>query len=265
MNISIPILLYHQVTPNLHPDFFAYSVSPTTFKIHMKILKVLGFNSINLDQLENYRNGKTTLPRKPILITFDDCFQESVDYAVPILKAYGFTSVFFVPTECIGGKSHWLMPELGIEFPIIDWRTVKFLDSNGFKIGSHTMSHPYLSKMSPDDCFKELDGSRKVLEDYLGHEIVHLAYPYGDFNKSVSSIAAEAGYRSACSCIEGFATAEDDPLVLPRIYIIGQENLLDLIIKLHTGRRWQTPRKLRLYAYSRLRGLKRLFNRILSK
>lgn len=262
MNLSIPILLYHQVTSNIHPDFFTYSITPKTFKLHMKIVKLLGFKSINLDQLEEYRNGKTTLPRKPILITFDDCFQESVDHAIPILGSNGYTAVFFVPTECIGGESHWLMPELGIEFPIVDWRTVKFLDSNGFQIGSHTMSHPHLSEMSPDDCYKELKGSREALEDHLGHEIVHLAYPYGDFNERVQSIAAEAGYRSAYSCIEGLAREENDPLALPRVYIKGQDTLPDFISKLHTAHKWQTPRKLLLYANSKIGGVRRLFQKM---
>lgn len=265
MNFSIPILLYHQITPDVHPDFFTYSITPKTFNIHMKILKLLRFNSINLDQLEEYRKGNTTLPRKPILITFDDGFQESVDYAVPILKTNNFTAVFFIPTKYIGEGSHWLVPELGIEFPIIDWKTIKLLDSCGFQIGSHTLTHPHLSKISSDDCYKELEESRKTLEAYLGHEISHLAYPYGDFDEGVKSIAAEAGYSSACSCIEGLMGSEHDSLVLPRVYIKGHDTISDFIIKLHTGRKWETPRRFWLYTNGKLRAIERMYKKMANR
>jgi len=230
----------------------------------MKILKLHGFNSINLDQLEEHRNGNAPLPHRPIIITFDDCFQESVDYAVPILEANSYTAVFYVPTGYIGGKSGWLMPELGIEFPIIDWNTIKRLDSNGHHVGSHTVSHPHLTNISADECYKQLRGSREALENKLGHEVVHLAYPHGDFDERVRSIAAETGYRSACSCVDGLAGLEDDPLVLPRVYIKGQDSILDFFFKLHTAKKWQTPRKLQLYTHSKLLGAKRLLNRIIS-
>ena len=101
MSTTIPILLYHQVTPYIDFRFSKYSVTPERFKFHMKILKLHGFNSINLDQLEEHRNGNAPLPHRPIIITFDDCFQESVDYAVPILATpfHIHTSQIFPPTN----------------------------------------------------------------------------------------------------------------------------------------------------------------------
>jgi len=254
--------MYHQVTPNVHPEFIACSVTPRTFKTQMKILKLLRFTPINLTRLEDFRNGKTVLPKKPVLITFDDCYQESIDYAVPILKEYGFTAVFYVPTDYVGAKSHWLVPELGFEFPIINWETVKHLDSSGFQIGSHSLSHPRLAEISPEDCFDELDRSRKVLEERLGHEVVHLAYPYGSFNEGVRTLAAEAGYRTACSVEEWFCRLEDDPLLLPRINIMGFSSNIDFILKLYFEGRYNTTRKWRQYTHSKIRGVGRLIRRI---
>jgi peptidoglycan/xylan/chitin deacetylase (PgdA/CDA1 family) len=235
------------------------------FKTHMKILEQLRFTPINLTQLEDYRNGISFLPKKPVLITFDDCYQECIDHAVPILEEKGFTAVFYMPTDYAGTDSHWLMPELGFEFPIINWETVRRLDLSGFQIGSHSMSHPRLAQISPKDCFNELDSSRKILEDKLGHEIVHLAYPYGSFDENVRALAAETGYRTACTTEERFSRPEDDPLLLPRIDIFGYYNIFDFVLKLHFEGKYNTTRRWWQYTYGKMRGVGRLAKKIRKK
>lgn len=262
MNFHIPILMYHQVTPDVEPGFIDCSVTPQTFGLHMDILKLLRFTPISLTQLEEYRNGISTLPKKPIIITFDDCYQDCIDYAVPILEKKGFTAVFYMPTDYAGTDSHWLMPKLGFEFPIIDWDAARKLDSSGFEIGSHSLSHPYLAEISPEDCFRELTDSRKILEDELGHEIVHLAYPYGSYNQKVRDISAEAGYRTACTTDERFSRPGDDMLLLPRIDIMGYYNVLDFLMKLHFEGRYNTTRRWWQYTHGKMRGVGRLIRKI---
>lgn len=262
MSLSIPILMYHQVTPKVHPGFIDCSVTPRMFKIHMNILKLLRFTPINLTHLEDYRMRESILPSKPVLITFDDCYQECIDHAVPVLEEKGFTAVFYMPTDYAGTDSHWLVPELGFEFPIIDWATVRRLDSSGFQIGSHSMSHPWLAEISPKDCLRELVGSRKILEDKLGHEVVHLAYPYGSFDENVRAMAAEAGYRTACTTEEHFSRPGDDPLLLPRVDIFGYYNTADFILKLHFEGKYNTTRKWWQYTYGKMQGVGRLFKKM---
>jgi len=256
------ILMYHQVTPNINPDFTDYSITPRMFNTQMSILKRFRFTPINLTQYEDYRNGRSKLPKKPIIITFDDCYQECIDYAVPILKENGFTAVFYVPTDYVGKKSHWIMPELGVEFSIIDWKTIKRLDLEGYQIGSHSLSHPHLAELAPEDCYDELKKSRQILEDKLGHEVVHLAYPYGSFNETVRDLAAEAGYRTACTTEEWFCREEDDVLLLPRVNIMGYSSILDFILKLHFEGRYNTTREWRRFTRRKIRGVGRLLRRI---
>lgn len=232
MNNRIPILMYHQVTPSIHPSFAIWSVTPETFARHMRIIKLLGYTTINLDQLMDYRNGGASLPKKPIIITFDDGLQEAIDYTVPILEAYGFTAVYYIPGEFIGSRSHWLLPELGVEFPIINWDVIERLDRKGFQVGSHSMTHPALPALSYEDCLSELSDSRKILEDRLGRRVLHLAYPFGFYNESVRSAAEEAGYETASTCVSAFCTDKDDSLTLPRINISGSDTLLDFVSKI---------------------------------
>jgi peptidoglycan/xylan/chitin deacetylase (PgdA/CDA1 family) len=230
----IPILMYHQVTPRPFATFGKYAVTPKAFARQMRWLAHTGYEPIKLDDLIARPADRITLPPRPVVITFDDGFHDCVEFAVPILLAHSFTAVFYLVAGCMGLTSRWLLSERGIDIPLMDWMTARQLVAAGFQCGSHTLSHPRLVELSDADCHEELFGSRKLLEDKLGHEVKHLAYPYGSFNERVRQIAKRSGYRSACSVQIGFSCANDDNLALPRIPVNGQDSLLDFICRLHT-------------------------------
>jgi peptidoglycan/xylan/chitin deacetylase (PgdA/CDA1 family) len=227
--------MYHQVGAEPERCYPLHSVLPETFGVQMKILSRLGFSTIDLDEFYNYRNGLTKLPAKPIIITFDDGLQNAIDNSVPVLNSYGFKAVYYIPTNCIGGRSYWLKPELGFDLPVINWDKIKWLDSNGFQIGCHSMSHPHLDQTSAEECREELEVSKKVLEDNLGHEVNHLAYPYGTYSDLVMDLAARAGFITACTTDAGLCKTKYDSLALPRINISYKDSIIDFITKIHTG------------------------------
>jgi peptidoglycan/xylan/chitin deacetylase (PgdA/CDA1 family) len=233
---AIPILMYHQVTPRPCPAFRKYAVTPKAFAAQMSWLGRAGYVPIDIDALLDARSDRGTLPSRPVIITFDDGFQDCAEHAVPILQAWGFTAIFYLVAGMVGKTSQWLLSERGIELPLMDWTTARRLEAAGFHCGSHSMSHPRLAELSPAACREELLRSRQLLEDNLGHEVQHLAYPFGSFNERVRATVAETGYRSACSVIIGLSTAGDDPLALPRVPVIGQDSLLDFISRLRTAR-----------------------------
>jgi peptidoglycan/xylan/chitin deacetylase (PgdA/CDA1 family) len=236
MKTSIPILMYHQVSPQPLVAFRTYTVTPKAFAAQMAWLALTGYVPINMDKLLEYRSRRAPLPSRPVIITFDDGFQSIVEYAVPILQAQGFTAVFYLVAGLVGKSSRWILPELGIECPLMDWNAARQLERGGFQCGSHTMSHPRLSILDPASCSHELVKSRCLMEDSLGHEVRHLSYPFGSFNDRVRSLVAETGYRSACSTQKGLSGPDDDCLALHRIPVKGQDSLLDFICRLHTTR-----------------------------
>lgn len=228
--------MYHQVSPRAVPGFRKYVVSPQAFTAQMRWLALAGYTSITLDALLAHRNGTYSLPRRPVVITFDDGFQDCVEYAVPILQARGFTAIFYLVAGLMGKTSRWLVPERGFEFPLIDWATARQLEAAGFSCGAHSMSHPRLAELSPDACRVELEESRRLLEDQLGHEVRHLAYPFGSYNAVVRAIAADTGYASACSVRIGLSAPDDDRLALHRVPVSGQDSLLDFACRLQRAR-----------------------------
>jgi len=185
--------------------------------------------------------GRQELPARPVILTFDDGYRDCLEYAAPILKARGFTATFFVLGLLAGKTSQWLLAERGIELPLLDWHAVRQLRAAGNECGSHGMSHPRLTQISPAACREELLTSRRVLEDQLGEEVRHLAYPFGVYDEKVRTIAAESGYVTACSVRSGWSGTDDDLMALHRIHVHGEGSLKDFA---RSFRRRRTPAEL---------------------
>jgi peptidoglycan/xylan/chitin deacetylase (PgdA/CDA1 family) len=241
--VTVPILMYHQVAPQPHPAYRKYTVTPRAFAAQMNWLALARYTPITLDRLVAGREGGAVLPRRPVVITFDDGYQDCIDYAVPILQKFSFTAIFCMIAGLAGQSTPWLKAERNIEFPLMDWATARRVYQAGFQIGSHAMTHPHLDALAPEDCRAELQTSRRLLEEHLDTEIRHLAYPFGAYDEKVRAAAAQAGYRTACSVKIGLSKSDDDLLALHRVPVTGQDRLSDFICRLATA--WPLKETLR--------------------
>ena len=232
---AVPVLMYHEVSPSPHPAFRRYTVTPRQFTRQMRWLSAFGYRTIDMDTLVRARSGQASLPRRPVVITFDDGFEACAVHAVPVLRAHRFTAVFYLVAGHMGDTSRWLRPGLGMELPVMSWETARALAAEGFQCGAHTVSHPRLAGLDPARCRAELVDARSRLEDELGRPVIHLAYPYGSFDQAVRATAAEAGYVTACSTLAGLSPADDDLLALHRVTIYGHDTLLDFACRLQSG------------------------------
>ena len=223
--VSVPILMYHQVTPSPAPQFRKYAVTTEAFDRQLEWLAAQGFVSVSMEAFYRHRSGSDSLPPRPVILTFDDGYQDCLDHAAPILKSRGFTATFYVLGRLAGQTTRWLVEERNLEIPLLHWDGVRELLAAGHECGSHGMSHPHLTQIDTAACRDELRSSRHVLEDELGREIRHLAYPFGDYDERVRAIAADSGYHTACSVRLGWSPPDDDLLALHRIHVIGGASL----------------------------------------
>ncbi|GJG86438.1 polysaccharide deacetylase [Gemmatimonadetes bacterium T265] len=241
MTAPVPILMYHEVSPTPRPTFRKYVVSRRAFARQMSWLRAAGYTPVTLDALlaartGGARPGAPPLPGRPVVITFDDGFHDCMQYAAEVLERHAFPATFFLVAGLVGGTSRWLVPERGLELRMGDWARARELLAAGFDCGSHSLTHPRLAALGADACRRELAESRRVLEDGLGREVRHLAYPYGSYDARVRDTAAEVGYRTACTVEPGPSTADDDLLALRRVPVNGAESLLAFIWRLRPGR-----------------------------
>ncbi len=223
-SVSIPVLMYHYVRTGVAvTDQMSYqlSVAPEMLDQQLSYLHDQGFQTISLSDLDESLSEGTPLPPKSVILTFDDGYRDFYTSAFPLLKKYNLRAVSFY----IVGYSNYPT--------YMNWDMVKEIHNSGLvDVESHTLSHFLLTKLPLDQQRKEIFDSKKTLEEILHKKVNYFAYPYGDFNQQVLSLAAEAGYKLAFGTDPGLQQKSSEKLSLKRITISGFDNFDKFVEKL---------------------------------
>lgn len=207
---GIPVLNYHQVNNEAHNML---TLSSQEFDAQMAYLSNAGYTTISPDQLVDYLQYGTSLPPKPILITFDDGYEDNYRVAYPILQKYNFTATIFLITDFIGNNGRYL-----------SWKQVKEMHNNGFFFESHTLNHVFLTNASDEEVLSQLTKSREAIEWRLKQKAEYLAYPGGFYNQRIIELAKQAGYRSAFTINLGRDAQKCELFTLNRIPIFERSH-----------------------------------------
>lgn len=178
---AVPILLYHHV--NDDPQISRYAVKIEAFKQQMELLKSEGFTAITTAELASVLRDGGSLPVHPVVITFDDGNADIYQNAFPIMQALGFRAVIYVVNNRIDSQG------------FLSANQLKELSAAGWEIGSHSMSHPDLSKC--DDLNFEIYQSRIHLQEIIGVPVLSFAYPYAKTDTRVFAKMGRYGYLAA--------------------------------------------------------------------
>lgn len=225
-SINVPILVHHYVeVVTDERDFIRRSLSirPDYFERQLKYLIDIGYTFISLDDLSDALLRNRTLPDKPVVLTFDDGYRDFYTDAFPILKRYGIKSVNYIVPAFIGKDQNYL-----------DAGQIKEMLATGLlEIGAHTMNHVDLPSLSGEALFREINGSKKYLEDNFGVPVRHFAYPWGISDDRVNKAVKSAGFISGVSIQKGVVNRESDLYFLPRLHVgnIEPEALLRVMEK----------------------------------
>ncbi len=222
--ISVPILMYHYIRPAPSPRTdlmgFRLSVTPSNFTAQMDWLSVHRYHPVDFNDLRGYFAGRAALPSKPVVITFDDGYQDLYTTAYPILRTYGFKAVAYIVTSFVG-QSRYVSAAQVLE-----------MDAHGIQIASHTVDHADLAKTSVYWATYQLTASRAWLQGLVGHAVVDFAYPSGKFNAAVVRALQATGYDTAVTEIGGTMHSRADRYTWTRVRVGGGESLEDFILGL---------------------------------
>jgi len=215
---TIPVLMYHRVVPEA-PGQSQHGIWITVplFAQHLGSLKRRGYSSITFEQYHLFLSGKFTLPPKPIILTFDDGYEDNYTCAFPLLKKHGFSAVIFLVTDAVHRTNFWDGDEPQV--PLMNNEQIDEMSRAGFEFGSHTVTHPDLAHCSPEKMRNELVVSKQMVEQLIGKEIVSVAYPYGSVNDTIRAAAAEAGYKFGIATNSGPAKFTEDFFEIRRAQI----------------------------------------------
>jgi peptidoglycan/xylan/chitin deacetylase (PgdA/CDA1 family)/2-polyprenyl-3-methyl-5-hydroxy-6-metoxy-1,4-benzoquinol methylase len=221
---SVPVLCYHRVGIDGPEALADYRVSPAEFHDQMRLLRRYGYRAITAEELaEHIRTGKPFSGR-PVLITFDDGYQDFADAAWPILRRHDFTAEVFIVTDKVAGRSDW-DAQYGPTAPLMDWPIIQRLHAEGCRFGSHLATHRSAETLTPAEMLREVAGSKAALEARLGEPVRSIAAPFGVYDDRLSYVLELCGFNTAFTTDEKIATVYDDPLSLPRIEILGGTDL----------------------------------------
>jgi peptidoglycan/xylan/chitin deacetylase (PgdA/CDA1 family) len=149
--------------------------------------------------------------------TFDDAYRSAAG-VLPALRELGVPSQLFVCTRYARDGAPLAIAELQgdepAELATMDWDTLRLHAEEGVAIGSHTVSHPHLPRLSDTELRRELSDSKAEIEAQLGRACTELAYPYGEHNERVRAAARAAGYDCAFSLWGG---RRGDPYAVRRL------------------------------------------------
>ena len=194
--VRVPILMYHRVgsSPATAPAVTkALTVGPRDFAAQMRWLHASGFHAITQGQLLGAQLLGLPLPRRPVLITFDDGYRDVLWNAAPLLHRLRMPATMYVITGRVGAGDP----------SFLTWPEIRRLERLGFDIGSHTVHHVDLTREPPNAAASELVDSKRTLEQRLGRAVPWFSYPVGRFDRSVVAAVARAGYLLAVTTKPG--------------------------------------------------------------
>ncbi len=231
--VNIPILMYHHITLD-DEGAGDYTITRDNFFLHMEHLALNGYTSISFDELIDFAVNGKPLPRKPIIITFDDGYYSNYAYAYPILKQFRIKATIFAIGSSFGKNTYKdteyeIIPHFGVE------EALEMIESGLISIGSHTFdmhqNPEYESENArvnlaplPTESAEEYEltlkndlyMSRAYLETLLpGHNVNVIAFPGGCYNDTVLRISEDVGFDASLSTTHGISTViPGDPSTL---------------------------------------------------
>ncbi|WP_411966490.1 glycosyltransferase [Mesorhizobium sp. ESP-6-4] len=224
----IPVLMYHSVADDGPAALARFRCTPAAFEGQMAWLRANGFHAIMSEQLEWSIANRHSFVGRPVLITFDDGFQNFADHAWPTLRKNDLTAEVFLVTDLVGKSAQW-DTHSGPPTQLMDAGTVRRLAGEGAFFGSHLATHRAIDGLSSSDLAAELLRSRMFIERWTGRPTTTFAAPFSVTDRRLGRLAKECGYRIGFGGKHGPADLDCDPIDLPRIEIRGDRSLDDFV------------------------------------
>src|SRR5581483_4688634 len=207
---AVPILMYHVIAPPVaNAPFPGLYVDPGSFRAQMDALARAGYDAVTLDQVRRAWLGHGTLPRKPVVLSFDNGYRSQYTAALPVLERLGWVGVENLQLTGLPPSQGGLAP----------WE-VRRLVASGWELDTQGESHADLVALDPAELrFQVVDARRTLRREY--HVPVNwFCYPSGYYDMAVASEVAAAGFVGSTTVVPGWASPDESPFTLPRLRVL---------------------------------------------
>ena len=232
------VLTYHRIGSTAD-DPHRLTVDPVHFEEQMRVLAA-GYTTLTATQLARAMTGAAKLPRRAVVVTFDDGYAETHATAERVMGELGLRATSFLCSASIDSDQEYpwdagileapLTPDAISPAPsaarpnlrVLSSIEARHLQSAGvIEFGAHTRTHPRLSNLDADSQRDEILGGKSELEHILGGKVSTFAYPHGgseDFDSHSRELASEAGFDAAFTTAPGIVVPWADRFTIPRYH-----------------------------------------------
>jgi peptidoglycan/xylan/chitin deacetylase (PgdA/CDA1 family) len=222
--MNLPILMYHKIQARRDPGS-DLAVTIEAFSRQVEWLRRRGYQSLPLAEVAQAVRRGVSLPRRAVVITFDDAYASVLEYGMPVLASAGFTATVFVVPQALGKGNYWDEGKNVPRAECVNLDGLQKLVQAGWEIGSHGATHANLTQLADEPLRRELEESKRDLEAQITRPVKVLSYPYGAWDARARAAAERAGYTAACAISPGTASVTADLMALRRVYVKPSDSL----------------------------------------
>ncbi len=244
---KVTIVLFHDISPENAEIMFGY------LKKNYSIISLQYF-------LNTYYSGEWKLPKKPLVITFDDGHKGNYSL-LTVIRKLNIPVTIFLCAGIINTKRHFWFTVKHQNYSFYDLKSMsnqnrltalkdagyttemEYEDAQALNkkeivemaqwvsFQSHTLFHPFLPRCTTEEAEKEISGSKSLLEEEFGMNIYAFSYPNGDYSERDIDLCAKSGYRCAITLDSGYNSADTDIFRLKRLSVNDTDDINELAVK----------------------------------
>jgi len=209
------VLMYHRICADHAWRESEFVVMTSVFRAQMRFLASGNYYTPTMSEVLGWNGRVPRTGRTPVVITFDDGYAETYENALPVLRELGFCAAVFPVLDLSQRFNSWdSIPAL--RAPLLTPEDMREMEAAGIEFGSHTVTHPHLTRSTDAELADELSRSREILGSIVARPLPVLAYPYGDVDQRVKAAVREAGYSAALAVASGPLELQADPFEIRR-------------------------------------------------
>lgn len=220
----VPVLMYHVISaPPAGTPYPQLWVGPAAFAAQMTRLEATGYTGVTLKRVYDAWHGRGNLPRRPVVVSFDDGYESQHRSALPVLRRLGWPGVLNLKLNALDVKGGLRSSE------------VEDLIRAGWEIDSHTFTHPDLPTLGPSRLRREVEASRAEIRRRFGVPADFFCYPAGRYDAASEAAVRRTGYLGATTTEPGLAGPER-PFELRRLRVVRGESAGGVTQQMRTAR-----------------------------
>lgn len=221
---SLLILCYHSIEDrSSDPILGPYSVPPGQFAFQLKSLRRRGFTFVGPDALAALLSKRISLPRRAVLLTFDDCYEDLLEVARDVLRPQGIQAIAFAVTGMKSGMNAWDNKDGADQVRLLSSDQLKELTKLGVEIGAHSRTHRNMRLLEPQELGSETQGACEDLVALGLPKPRFFSYPYGASDHQSLHAVKGAGYLGAFGIWIRQADRMSDRFHLPRVPVLASD------------------------------------------